>query len=240
MKKLHEYWKELTVLFGLVLVAVGMYMSNEVFYTRRLLQLDRKLVVAAARSESLQIQLARARLGEKAFRELYNTSQALNGVLIAAANVRVKPKTVVRDTVRLVTTVQVQGVDTTRVATVHDSTSVGLLTATVTAPPCCAPLTFQYTYTTAPITVGVGFIRRGTDTYAVVTGDTTQVTLTASHWKVPKVQQPRLQPWLFVGPDVFRQRVAVVAGVDVRVLGPLQVTALTGPQFLAVGGTWRF
>lgn len=78
----------------------------------------------------------------------------LNADLIAAARLVVTPDTVAGDTV-LVPTI----IDSTRIATISDTTEGGVLDATITAPPFPADIGFRYSFAPAPIDLVVSLLR---------------------------------------------------------------------------------
>jgi hypothetical protein len=81
----------------------------------------------------------------------------LNAELIAAASISVQAKT---DTVTKVVRVPVEVLkDSTRIAYLVDTVSAGILTATITAPPCCGDLGFEYIFAPSPIDITVSLLR---------------------------------------------------------------------------------
>jgi hypothetical protein len=115
-------------------------------------------------NDSTQARLTRSESSRKELLALKDAARTLDGKLVAGVRLVVRPDTVYVP-IREVETVWLE--DSTRVATLRDSTEGYYVTVTGKAPPT-GPLELGYEIITPEFTPQVGFVRRGSDYYAVV------------------------------------------------------------------------
>ena len=157
-----------------------------------------RLALSEANKDSLQLALTAA--------------HELNGKLVAAVRVHVAARDtlVVHDT--LPTTL---AQDSTRTAKFTDSTFAGRIEGTVTAPPCCAPLSVTYALHRPEFNPEIGFVRVGNSYVATVSWQGEQAQASAPFFTPP----PKKLPWLgyFAGGFINQDRVVYGrGGVEVR------------------------
>lgn len=155
--------------------------------------------------------VAGTKIDKHELEELLKAAKAINGKLLAGMKITVPEKvvTVVHDTLP---TTSVEG---TRTASVLDSTAVGVLKGTITAPPAPAGLSFSYSFTRPKFSPEVGFISQGDKNYAVVAWQGEQYKIEAPYvTKIPKVRKLVPHTDLLIEPTgVLTAR----AGVDLKV-----------------------
>jgi hypothetical protein len=125
---------------------------------------------------------------------LLTAAKALNGKLVAAARFTVPA----RDTVIVHDSVPTQVLaDSTRTATVHDSTFAGVVTVNITAPPCCAALKAKLTVERPAFTPSVGFVELANRQYAaVVVWQGQQVSISSPYFAPPTVPEKHVIRWV--------------------------------------------
>lgn len=212
------------------------------YHTRTVRQLEASVRAEQALRDTARVKEAAATADKARYQELYEFAKALGGKPVAGTTVVIRQvdTTVIHDSVP--TTVQP---DSTRVAHIRDSTTAGVLDATLTAPPCCAPLGFRYTLTRPELRPVVGFTRVGPRTLVTVTldGDTAGVTTES-----PFMIEPTLPRWeRFVGvysdPDAMSARL----GTSLRLWRQLRAQVVAERRFapntpglLQIGAEWRW
>lgn len=148
------------------------------------------LAVQRQLNDSTVIKLAQAtrlsRAQADSLRGLQTAAQTLHGTLVAGVALHVAA----RDTSLVHPAAPtVLRPDSTRVATFRDSTFAGVVTGTVTAPPCCAALGITYTLHRPAFQPSVGFVQQptpaGVRTVAVVDWQGESVTVAAPFYQVP-------------------------------------------------------
>lgn len=165
-------------------------------------------------------------------------AKTLHGEVIAGATI-VVPKhdtTIVHDTLATAT------VDSVRTARFRDSTFAGIVSGSVVAPKCCAPLELALTVERPAFTPTVGFIQLGTQVAAVVVwqGDSVRVEHAFALPQPPKPE--RLVPWaegsyfLAAPPEVRAGVLLHIVGIE---LGPSLEQTLTLHTLPRLGITVR-
>lgn len=160
---------------------------------------------------------------------LVHAAERLGGQLQAGVRLRIAA----RDTVLVHDTLPTDvSADSTRTARFRDSTFAGVLSGTVTAPPCCAPLSLSYQIHRPAFSPTVGFVRAHGQDVAVVTWQGERVEVSAPY---VRAQPPEARPLTRQVSVVVDQELRVIAGAGLaRRLWP--GIALTGQVSRPVTG----
>lgn len=136
-----------------------------------------------------------------------------NTELLAAMNIHIQPDSVWRDSLVAETTV---GEDSTRYASLRDSTSAGVLDLDVVAPPCCEDILISYHFFPNPINPRIALLR--TDNNEAIFGVSWEggyTEITTAFAKLP-VRQKRVSPFVGGGYN-FNTRVwNIQGGIDIN------------------------
>ncbi len=165
-----------------------------------------------------------ARLAQK-HQELESANELadeLNATLVVSASIEIIPEPVVRDTITLVTEVTS---DSTRIATLSDTSVVAILDLSVTAPPCCADIKVNFTLTPLPIEFDVALIQT-TDNEAVFAvsyfGGVSRIS--APYARLPE-KQDRFKPFVGVSYDFLDTGWRLEGGAELALVFGVEIEA---------------
>ncbi len=146
----------------------------------------------------------------------------LQSELIASATIEIIPERIVRDTVTLVTELLS---DSTRIATLSDTTAFAVLEGKVIVPPCCADIQIRYTLIPQPITFDVALVRT-TDNEAVFAvsyfGGSTEIFTPYARLPEPV---DRFKPFVGMVYDFFDTGWSVQGGVELALVFGVELEA---------------
>lgn len=171
---------------------------------------------------------------------LLEAAKQLNGKLVAGVRITV-PK---RDTVVVHDSLPTTALpDSTRVATLHDSTFAGTVDVSVTAPPFPAALGARLTVTRPAFRPEVGFVQVGTGYVATVVWQGERYQLDAPFFTPPAAQGPKRVLPFVAGTVLTTGEVTAQAGALLRLghlgVGPSVQANHAGAQ-VGVTGVWVF
>ena len=127
-----------------------------------------------------QARIAHTEFVSDSMLHLVDAAHKLNGTVVAALKLAIAERQVVFVHDTLPTETDTLG---TRTAHVRDSTALGILDATITAPLPPANLGLRYTFTQPAFAPEIGFVQVGDSMVAVVYWQDTKVEVKAPYWK---------------------------------------------------------
>lgn len=223
---------------GVLLLALGG--GTTCYYHQKVATLRADVRAERALRDTARVKEAAAKADKEQYRQLYEFAKSLGGKPAAGATLVISrvDTTIVHDT--LPTTL---AVDSTRVAHVRDSTRAGVLDATLTAPPCCAPLRFTYTLTRPALRPQVGFTRVGSRVLVTATVDGDSVAIESPFYVPPAL--PRWERFIGVYGDPDALSAAVGTRLRVRsgayaVVQAARRFAPNTPGVVQIGAEWRW
>ena len=165
---------------------------------------------------------ARLAQKERALVTATELADELQSQLIASATIEITPEPVVVDTVTLVTEVLS---DSTRTATLSDTSAVAVLDLSVVAPPCCDDLKVSFTLTPQPIKFDVALVQM-TDNQAVFAvsyfGGVTEIS--ASYARLPE-KPDRFKPFVGANYDFLDTGWSLQGGVELDLVFGVKLDA---------------
>ena len=153
----------------------------------------------------------------------------LNAELVASVTVTITPTEIIRDTVRLITRVLD---DSTRIATLSDTSAFAVLDLSVIVPPCCADIKIRFTLMPQPIKFDVALVRLADDkaVFAIsYFGGTTQIS-------TPYIRLPakidRFKPFVGVGYDFLDEAWSIQGGAELALVFGVKIDAFLQQAFV--------
>lgn len=153
----------------------------------------------------------------------------LKAELVASATVTITPAEIIRDTVRLITRVLD---DSTRIATLSDTSAFAILDLSIIAPPCCEDIKIRFTLKPQPIKFDVALVRLADDKaiFAIsYFGGTTQIS--APFIKLPP-KIDRFKPFVGVGYDFLDEAWSLQGGAELALIFGVKVDAFLQQAFV--------
>ncbi|MBU8921751.1 MAG: hypothetical protein KOO63_08025 [Bacteroidales bacterium] len=157
--------------------------------------------------------LAQRDIEKDSLADALEIEKELGAELIAAAIIHVDPEPAPAETIPVL--VEVLS-DSTRIGHVVDTTTSGVLTATITAPPCCAALDLAYVFDPAPLELTVAVLRVAPEmaVFAVrYRGGETEIEAPFARLPAP---QKRLIPYVGAYYELGQAKWAVKGGMNLR------------------------
>lgn len=212
-RALRRRWRGLALLLLAATTALALWGWRAERQARQVAELG--LTAQRQLNDSTAVRLAAAR---GRIDGLERAARALGGRAVAGVTIRVPA----RDTVLVHDTLPTTlAADSTRTATFRDSTFAGVVTGTVTAPPCCAPLGVTVQLRRPAFAPTVGFVQTRAGVVATVVWAGERVTLDTPFAAWPR---PRKRVVPFV--ELLRDPEAWTARVGVGVRGPWGLSAV--------------
>lgn len=186
--------------------------------------------------KGVQGRLAHQGLVADSLKHVVAAAKRLNGKLVAALRITVAQRDTAISHATLPTKTDPTG---TRTAHFRDSTAMGVLDATLTAPPAPKPLGIQYTFTQPAFSPEIGFVQVGDSMVAVVYWQGTKVQVRAPYFKKPPKALRPLGG--FAEMNVFTKGLVEARAGGVLRIQQWRVQAfLSTDQALGFGGRYEF
>jgi hypothetical protein len=196
-----------------VLLAIGQCANDVTTWKEKAAEAELGKHMAEQRAKGLAVELTSTKIERDSYKQLGEIDQALHGKLIAGAVLKIGKRDTVFVNRELPT---VTHTDSTRTATFRDSTFAGVVSGTVTAPRCCAPLRLDSLRVARPeFRPEIAFVRVGGKVVAVAAWQGERVEIETS-FAVPQPKpEPRIARYLAGGVD-SRQAAVGKVGVEAR------------------------